>query len=249
MTVVFVHGMPETSEIWKPLREVLDLDSVAVALPGFGSERPNNFTGTKDAYAHWLAEKLNRFDDPVDVVGHDLGALLTMRVASAFDAPLRSWTVDVANIFHPHFEWPERVRSLQTPGVGEEMLKTASEVAPDDPQSTASRLVGSGVPGTLAAAIGDAHDEVMSRSILDFYRSAVPNVGAGWWEDIAGPTRSRGLVLLLPDPPEDEARSLEVAGRLGAETARLDDLNHCWMAEAPQEVAPVLERFWRSSDT
>lgn len=88
----------------------------------------------------------------------------------------------------------------------------------------------------------------MSRSILDFYRSAVPNVGAGWWDDVTGPTRSRGLVLLLPDPPEVEAMSLEVAERLGAETARLDDLNQCWMAEAPEVVAPVLERFWSSLD-
>jgi hypothetical protein len=40
--------------------------------------------------------------------------------------------------------------------------------------------------------------------------------------------------------------SLEVAQRLGAQTARLDDLNHCWMAEAPEVVAPVLERFWSS---
>jgi pimeloyl-ACP methyl ester carboxylesterase len=249
MTVAFIHGMPETSKIWEPLQKVLDRYSVAVELPGFGSERPGDFTATKDAYARWLAEKLGRFEVPVDVVGHDLGALLTMRVASAFDVPLRSWGADVANIFHPQFEWPERVHSLQTPGVGEGMLKTATEVAPDDPQSTASRLVGGGVPRRLAESIADAHDDVMSRSILDFYRSAVPNVGAGWWEEIAGPTRSRGLVLLLPDPPDEEAMSLEVAARLGAETARLDDLNHCWMAEAPEVVGPILERFWRSLDS
>ena len=40
--------------------------------------------------------------------------------------------------------------------------------------------------------------------------------------------------------------SLEVAQRLGAETARLESLNHCWMAEAPDVVAPVMERFWSS---
>jgi hypothetical protein len=51
-------------------------------------------------------------------------------------------------------------------------------------------------------------------------------------------------VLLLPDPPEHEAMSLEVAERLGAKTARLDDLNHCWMAEAPDKAAAVLENFW-----
>ena len=179
MTVVLVHGSPETWEIWTPLRSVLDRDTAAVALPGFGVARPRGFAGTKDAYARWLAEALVRFDEPVDVVGHDIGALLTMRVASAFDVPLRSWAVDVADIFHAQFVWPERVRKLQTPGVGEEMLRAVREAREDDPESTASRLVGAGVPQDLAKAIGTAHDEVMSRSILDFYRSAVPNVSAG----------------------------------------------------------------------
>jgi hypothetical protein len=78
------------------------------------------------------------------------------------------------------------------------------------------------VPDELAREIGSAHHEVMSRSILDFYRSAVPNVAADWWKDVTSPTRSRRLVLLLPDPPEAEAMSLEVAERLGAQTARLE---------------------------
>lgn len=248
MTVVFVHGLPETKDIWGPLREILDRESISVALPGFGTGRPDGFTATKDAYADWLGEILAQVDKPVDVVGHDIGALLTMRVASAFEVPLRSWVVDVADVFHPRFAWPKRVRDFQTPGVGEEMLRTSRQAHPDDPQSTASRLVGAGVPRELAEEIGRAHDEVMSQSILSFYRSAAPNVSAGWWGEIADPTRSRGLVLLLPDPPEFEAMSLEVAERLGAETARLDGLNHCWMAEAPQVVAPVLQRFWSSLD-
>jgi hypothetical protein len=102
------------------------------------------------------------------------------------------------------------------------------------------------VPPGLAQVIGTAHDEVMSQSILDFYRSAVPNASAGWWSDITWPTRSPGLVLLLPDPPDEDARSMEVAQWLGATTARLEGLNHCWMAEAPDMVAPILERFWSS---
>jgi hypothetical protein len=99
----------------------------------------------------------------------------------------------------------------------------------------------------MAETIGAAHDETMSRCMLDFYRSAVPNVAADWWRDVRGPTRARGLILLLPDPPEEEARSLEVADRLGAGTARLDDLEHCWMAQDPEAVAAVLRRFWSAS--
>lgn len=248
MTVVLVHGFPQTRDVWTPLLEVLDPDAVAVSLPGFGAPRPDELAGTKDTYAEWLADTLRRADRPVDVVGHDVGALLTLRVASAYDVPIRSWAVDVANIFHPRLVWPPRVLQLQTPGVGEELLRTGRDAPPDDPRSTTSGLAANGVPRELARAMGAAHDEVMSRSMLDFYRSAVPNVAADWWRDVRGPTRSRGLVLLLPDPPEDEAMSLEVAERLGAEIARLDGLHHCWMAEAPTAVAEVLKRFWSSLD-
>lgn len=243
---VFVHGLPETSRIWDSLRRVLDRDSIALALPGFGAPRPAGFSATKDAYADWLAEELRRIEEPVDLVGHDVGALISLRVATAFDVPLRSFVVDVAPIFHPQFVWNERVHRLQTPGVGEDLLEAMREADPEDPDSTAARLTGAGVPIDEARAMGAAHDETMSRSVLDFYRSAVPNVAADWWRDVGGPTQSRGLVLLLPDPPEEERMSLEVAQRLGAETARPDDLEHCWMAQAPGAVAAVLQRFWSS---
>jgi pimeloyl-ACP methyl ester carboxylesterase len=241
---VFVHGLPETSRIWDALRGILGRDSIALALPGFGTPRPSGFTATKDAYAEWLADALSGFEEPIDLVAHDVGALISLRVATAFDVPLRSFVVDVAPIFHPKFVWHERVQRLQTPGVGEELLKSMREADPEDPDSTAARLANAGMPIDEARAIGAAHDETMSRGILDFYRSAVPNVAADWWKDVKGPTRSRGLVLLLPDPPDEEEMSFEVARRLRAQTARLDDLQHCWMAEAPEVVAPVLQRFW-----
>jgi len=55
LTVILVHGPPETSDIWRPLRETLHRDAVAVALPRFGIARPDGFAGTKDAYAEWLS--------------------------------------------------------------------------------------------------------------------------------------------------------------------------------------------------
>jgi len=246
MTAVFVHGLPQTAQIWDPLRQALDRESVALALPGLGSPRPAGFSGTKDAHAQWLARQLAEIGEPIDLVGHDIGALLTLRVATAFDVALRSYAVDVADIFHPDHTWPDRVHQLQTPGVGEALMRAMREADPADPGSTASRLAGTGVPIELAKAIGAAHDETMSRGILDFYRSAAPNVAADWWKDVNGPTRARGLVLLLPDPPEVERRSLAVAEALGAQTARLGELEHCWMAQAPEQVAAVLRRFWSS---
>lgn len=246
MPAVFAHGFPETSAIWDSLRRNLGAESVALEMPGFASPRPAGFTATKDAYAQWLVEALRGIEDPIDLVGHDVGALLSLRVATAYDVPLRSFVVDVANIFHPEFEWPERVQKVQTPVVGEDLLRSMREADPGEPDSTAARLTGAGLPLNEATAMGEAHDETMSRSILDFYRSAIPNVAGDCWKDVKGPTRSQGLVLLLPDPPEEEEMSLEVARRLGAQTTRLDALNHCWMAEAPEEVSAVLRDFWSS---
>jgi pimeloyl-ACP methyl ester carboxylesterase len=183
MTAVFVHGLPETSRIWDSLRRILGRGSIALALPGFGTPRPAGFTATKDAYAEWLADALTRVEQPIDLVGHDVGALISLRVATAFDVPLRSFVVDVAPIFHPKFDWPERVHKLQTRGVGEELLKSMREADPDDPASTAARLAGAGVPIDEANAMGAAHDETMSRSILDFYRSAAPK-----WASTGGKT-------------------------------------------------------------
>jgi pimeloyl-ACP methyl ester carboxylesterase len=248
MPAVFVHGIPETNRVWDSLRSVLERESIALALPGFGTSRPAGFSATKDAYAEWLADALERIEGPIDLVGHDVGALISLRVATAFDVSLRSFAVDVAPIFHPSFAWPERVHRLQSPGIGEELLRSMREADPEDPDSTAARLAGAGMPIDEAKAMGAAHDATMSRCILDFYRSAVPNVGADWWKDVNGPTRSAGLVLLLPDPPEEEEMSLEVAQRLGAQTARVGNLDHCWMAEAPETAATVLQRFWSSAN-
>lgn len=248
MPKVFLHGLPETSLIWRPLIDLVEDEVVAPNLPGFASSPPNGFSGTKDALVSWLAHVLAELSPPVDVVAHDLGALLTLRVVTAFpDVAVRSYVVDVANIFHPRYEWPSRVKLLQRPGVGEDMLRRTRDAAPEDASSARSRLLASGVPAGLASLLAEAYDARMSRAILDFYRSAVPNLAKSWWEAV-GPTNARGLVLLLDDPPEDEAMSIEVAAAIGAATTRLPGLNHCWMAEAPAVAAHVLREFWRVLD-
>jgi pimeloyl-ACP methyl ester carboxylesterase len=244
MTVVLVHGVPETARLWEPLRERLGMESVALSLPGFGCARPAGFGATKEEYARWLAESLRGLPSPVDVVGHDWGALITLRVVTGYDVDVRSWAVDVAELFHPEARWHERAQILQTPGAGEEAMRAARDAPVESPESFAGRLACAGVPPELALEMAVLHDRTMSECILDLYRSAVPNVAADWWGAVAGPTPSAGLVLLLPDPPEIENMAVEVARALGAGTARLGDLDHCWMAQDPSITAAVLREFW-----
>ena len=83
MTAVLVHGVPDTRALWSPVVARLgDVPVVTPALPGFGVDTPPGFTGTRDAYAAWLIAEIEAIGAPVNLVGHDWGALLVQRVAA-----------------------------------------------------------------------------------------------------------------------------------------------------------------------
>ena len=85
---LFLHGVPDSPAIWRPLLSALDLGDTPVAvpaLPGFTAPLPAGFTPTKEAYADWAvaqAEALAANHGPVDIVGHDWGALIAQRAAA-----------------------------------------------------------------------------------------------------------------------------------------------------------------------
>ena len=99
--IVFVHGVPDTPALWGAAIDALGLqagDYIAPALPGFGVPVPDGFTRTKDAYADWLVRQIEAVGTPVDLVGHDWGALLSLRAASLRPDLIRSWCVTNAVI-------------------------------------------------------------------------------------------------------------------------------------------------------
>jgi pimeloyl-ACP methyl ester carboxylesterase len=244
MTAVFVHGVPETGEIWRELRDHLDSDSVALTLPGFdGSPAPEY--PDKERYADWLAAELARLPGPVDLVGHDWGALLTYRVAAAHDVPLRSWAADCAGLLRPDYVWHEVARIWQTPGEGEAFNERLRAASAGDPTSLAARLRGLGVPERHALAMQKSFDIPMGEAILGLYRSAVPRPYAHWGAGFERPTAAPGLVVSAErDPFDDTVAARAVAARLGARVAVLPDAGHFWMLEDPARAARVLSDFW-----
>src|ERR1700691_2141299 len=114
--IVFLHGVPETSALWDKVRAEFDEETVALQLPGFGCPRPSGFGATKDDYVEWLVGELARLEETHALIGHDWGAGLTYRVATAHGGLLRSWIADVANVMHPDYVWHDFARIWQTPG-------------------------------------------------------------------------------------------------------------------------------------
>jgi len=240
--IVFVHGVPETARIWAKLRGAIGGESAALSLPGFGCPRPEGFGGTMDDYAGWLLDELDRIEGPIDLVGHDWGAALTYRVATAHGDRVRSWAADVANIAHPDYEWHAFAKLWQTPGEGEAFVESQTTLSLED---RAAGLETMGVPHDDALEMAAGSDATMGACILDLYRSALPNPHARWgpWS----PTQAPGLVLHPTDDPfGDETQAAEVANALGAGFATIEGVGHFWPYQAPEKAAAVLEPFWAS---
>lgn len=59
MTIAFVHGVPETSDVWTALRNELGMDSVTLSMPGFGARLSDDFDSTFDGYLAWLVGEVS----------------------------------------------------------------------------------------------------------------------------------------------------------------------------------------------
>ena len=123
MTVVFVHGNPETAAIWDPLLvELRRSDVAALSPPGFGAPVSAGFGATSDDYLTWLVGELRHIEGPIDLVGHDWGGGHVARVATTRPDLIRSWCIDIAGCFAPDYVWHDAAQGWQTPEVGEQMV-------------------------------------------------------------------------------------------------------------------------------
>jgi pimeloyl-ACP methyl ester carboxylesterase len=239
MTKVFVHGVPDTPVVWRPLLERLRLppeEVMTLGLPGFGRPAPAGFVATKDAYAEWLRAELRKLPRPLDLVGHDWGALLVLRVVCLEPTLARSWAIGAAPL-DPDYEWHRAAKAWQTPGVGEEVMEKTT------PEAMAKALAVAGVPVVAAAETACYWDEEMKRVILALYRSAT-HAWADWGADLAHVT-APGLVLWGETDPYAAPRFGErMAQRVGARFVSFPGCSHWWQLERPAEVAGELRRFW-----
>jgi len=239
MPAVFVHGVPDTERVWHAVRRHLTRGDVrALSLPGFGCPLPSGFTPTKEGYVDWLLAELGSIDGPIDLVGHDWGALLVMRAVSLRPAIARTWAAGAAPL-DPEYEWHDAARMWQTPGVGEQMMAAMT------PETMSAALAGAGVPAADALATSSAVDETMKQCILTLYRSAV-RVSEEWVGDLARIT-APGLILW----GDGDAFVAPRFGERMAERTRARlvhwDCGHWWPLERPSEVAAALEEHWRAA--
>lgn len=241
---VFVHGVPERPGIWDQVRGLIERDDhIAVALPGFEVPVPEGFGCTMDEYAGWLTagiEAVAADAGPVDLVGHDWGGILTVRVASIRPDLLRTWCSDAPGIFDPAGRWHTIAEIWQTEGAGEDFMAGMEAASQADREAV---VVALGVPAEHAhlCSLGDP---VMDAAILRLYRSA-GDIPGDWGTGVEGATAATGLVLHGGDDPFlNERLCARVVVRTGADHDVLPGLGHWWCLQGPEAAARRLERFW-----
>jgi pimeloyl-ACP methyl ester carboxylesterase len=246
MTVILVHGNPETEAIWGPLVDVLErADVVRLSPPGFGNPLPDGFSATYLAYRDWLEDELQGFDEPIDLVGHDWGGGHVVNVVMHRPELVRSWASDVVGLFDPDYVWHDLAQVWQTPGEGEQLVNT---MLGGTLQDRAEQMAALGIPMDIATSIAAAQGPEMGRAILSLYRSASQPAMAEAGRALENAAARPGLSLLATEDPyigSDEIRR-RAADRAGAHTEVLDGLGHWWMVQDPARGAAALTRFWET---
>jgi pimeloyl-ACP methyl ester carboxylesterase len=248
MTIVLVHGNPETDAIWGPLVAALGRDDVVrLSPPGFGAALPDDFSATYLAYRDWLAVELEAIDEAVDLVGHDWGGGHVVNVVMHRPELVRSWASDVLGLFDPEYVWHDFAQVWQTPGDGEQLVDT---MIGGTVEERAAQLATLGIPIDMATSIAEDQVPQMGRAILDLYRSARQPAMAEAGRELENARARPGLSLLATEDPyvgSDELRR-RAAERAGAHTEVLSGLGHWWMVQDPARGAAALRRFWETLD-
>ena len=250
MTIVFVHGNPESEAIWGPLLTELGRDDVLrLSPPGFGSPVPDGFGATVLEYRDWLVGELATLGEPVHLIGHDWGGGHVVNVAMHRPDLLRSWASDVLGLFDPDYVWHDLAQVWQTPGAGEESLAQMMGGTEDD---RAQGLAGLGFPLDVAREVATVQGPEMARCILALYRSAAQPAMSELGRELEKAAARPGLCLLAAADPFAGKQSAELhersAGRAGARVAVLEDLGHWWMLQDPQRGAEAINAFLTEVD-
>lgn len=248
VTVVLVHGNPETDGVWGPLVDALGrADVVRLSPPGFGAPLPSGFSATFVAYRDWLVDELQRIEGPVDLVGHDWGGCHVVNAVMHQPDLVRSWASDTVGLFDPEYVWHDMAQVFQTPEAGEQVVEA---MIGSSVQDRAQQLTDFGIPADVANSFAAAQGPEMAEAILALYRSARQPALADAGRSLENAAARPGLSIVATEDPYvgSEEMRRRAADRAGARTEVLDGLGHWWMVEDPARGADALSRFWDSVD-
>jgi pimeloyl-ACP methyl ester carboxylesterase len=243
MTIVLVHGNPETDAIWDDLVPHLRNDDVVrLSPPGFGCAVPSGFDCSSDAYRDWLAVELEKLTQPIDLVGHDWGGGHVIRIAMDRPDLIRSWTSDILGAFDSDYVWHDLAQVWQTPEVGEQAIAQMKSMPAE---ARVDRFVSLGMTSAIAQKVVAGANMDMGKAILALYRSAAQPVMRDFGVGLPRAAAKPGLGLIATEDHYcgGERLARRSAERAGAKVAVLEGAGHWWMCQQPKQGADAIHAF------
>ena len=244
-TVLFVHGYPESSYMWRHALEAVGAagwHGIAPDLAGYGDSPPDP-PGTWERHCQELELFVREHAlSPVVVVTHDWGVLIGLRWACDHPADVAGLVISDGGFFADQ-RYNGLAESLRTPGQGEELVEGYTR----DGLGALLQSVSTGIDD---AAVDEywkgAADPVRRRGHLELYRS-------GDFEKLApyeGALARLAVPTLVVWGGQDRFSSSRHAARYaeeieGCEIEVLPDAGHFVWEDEPELTSERLVRFLR----
>ena len=245
--ILFLHGVPDSADMWQPMIDRLkgEYHCYAPDLPGLGrSTAPPDFPLTLDHMAGFIESLADGAEiaRPLNLVVTDFGAPYGLSWAVTHPDEVRRIAVVGGVSFFSDYRWHRNARILRTPIVGDIVMSL-----------TANYSVFARSLRPAAPSLSDAHWRAtyalsfarpsVRRMTLRLYRSLNPQDFLGWEDRLLALTGRIPTLVLWGD--RDPFISSTYADRFGAaQVEHFADYDHWLAIEAPEAVSDRLARFF-----
>jgi len=241
---LFLHGNPDSSEVWSGIVSTLSghMRCITPDLPGFGlSKAPIDFDYSLKgmaAFVDRLVQELG-ITEPLNLVIHDIGGPFGLAWVVMHPEKVRSVVV-MNTVFHADYRWHLFGRLWRTPVIGEIVQALTSRGGFTRELKRASRKLS-------REQINRTYDLItpsVKKMMLRWYRAANPRNFAGWEEKLQAILKTKPSIVLWGE--HDPYIQDQFADRFGAkEVERFSESGHWLPAELPDAVASRMIRFYK----
>ncbi len=244
--ILFLHGVPDTSEVWNQAIESLSRDYLCIApdLPGFGKTiAPRDFDYSLENLAN-LVDKLlisQRAADGVHLVIHDIGGIVGLAWALSHPDKVKSLTI-MDTVFFSDYKWHAMARTWRKPVLGELTMYLMRF-------KQFRAAMKSGAPTLSEEQIRSNYDMLSFRNrrmILRFYRALDPSVFKGWEDKL--PVLAKAIPYQVIWGKKDTFLPVKLANRFGTTNVHtFENTGHWPMLEHVKSVNELIRKNIESS--
>jgi len=241
--VLFVHGNPDSADIWDDVIAELknQYRCIAIDLPGFArSEAPDDFDYSLEGMARFMDALVNALglSGPIDLVAHDFGGAFAMAWAITHPTTVRRIVVINHSAFVMGFRWHWRANLWRTPFLGElAMLMTTWPLFRSSMKAGSKKLTDEQIHTAFQRL-----SPRWKRTVLRLYRGATIAEREKWAPRMHELTSQKPTLVLWGE--HDPFIPASTADKFNAtKVIRFRDTGHWVPAEVPERVSAELRRF------